>query len=102
MLDDMNDEFWLPGYLKIDNYGASIKKWKRDLSERVQAKRPPRLPSQFDINDESSLVKGNLDLEYVGDMLSEPGSIRTDYAIPNSCQIYYFEVKVLCKGYDWY
>lgn len=95
----MNDEYWLPDYLKINNsYGLSVEKWKQSTG----GTRPDYLPNRLNVNDSSHLLKGDLELEYMADMFSKPGCIRTDHPIPNICQMYYFEVTILCKGDEWY
>ena len=93
----MNDEYWLPDYLTVDNdnYGSSVTWWKQ-----YGGNRPAHLPSR--LSDSSPLLYGDLELEYMGSMFSKPGCIRTDYPIPSLCQVYYFEVTILCKGDEWY
>jgi len=92
----MDDEYWLPEYL-TDNYGASVMSWKH-----FGGVLPAHLPSRRDMRDPSPLLYGDLELEYIGDMFSKPGCIRTDYPIPSLCRVYYFEVTVLCKGDEGY
>jgi len=84
VLDNMNNEYWLPHYIEIDN---AI---------------PAYLPRRLNVRDSSPLLDGDLELEYIGTMFSEPGSIRTDCAISCVLRVYYFEVTILCKGDEWY
>lgn len=99
VFDNMNDEYWLPDYLTVnnDNYGSSVRSWKE-----YGGSRPGHLPSDLDVSDPSPLRYEDLELEYMADMFSKPGCARTDCPIPSRCQVYYFEVTILCKGDEWY
>jgi hypothetical protein len=95
----MNDEYWLPDYLTVDNdnYGSIVMRWKQHGGNR-----PGHLPSLLNVNDSSPLLDGDLEVEYCADMFSKPGCIRTDYPIPTLCRVYYFEVTILCQGDEGY
>jgi hypothetical protein len=98
MLDGMNAEYWIPAYLNNSEYAQQVEKWKQNPS----GTKPAYLPSLFNAKDSSPVVKGDLELEYAGDMFSKIGAIRTNYPIPTSCRMYYFEITILCKGDEGY
>jgi hypothetical protein len=96
VLDNMDDEYGLPEYL-TDNYGTSVMSWKH-----YGGNPPAHLPSRLNMRDSSPLLYGDLELEYIADMFSKPGCIRTDNPIPSLCRVFYFEVTILCKGDEGY
>jgi hypothetical protein len=70
-----------------------------------QAETPlPRTWSGKDKCQSLNLTNGNLRVTYKGPGKThkDAASVRTDYCIPASCGIYYFEVKIISKGRDGY
>lgn len=65
------------------------------------------LPRQWSAKDKCqslNLSVGNLRVTYKGPGKThkDAASVRTDFAIPAACGIYYFEVKIISKGRDGY
>jgi ankyrin repeat protein len=98
----INDEYWLPEYLADTQYGKSIAKWEQghiDDGNEIFPK-PQHLPTELNRFDSSPLIKlvNDCEIKFRGDSSGDPGTIRANHPIPLSCGVYYFEVKIVCKG----
>lgn len=114
----------IPEYLKMQNISNLEEPKKRPLFSMTLRKteniskqtfddssikqNAQLLPTCFNLKTKSQwaeLEPGNLQVSYSGlgkGAEIDPGTVKGNYAIPPSCGIYYYEVKIMSKGRDGY
>jgi hypothetical protein len=103
----MDPNLVLPDYLARTPYGISVtESINRVTGDGLQPH--PLLPSKFNAHDCAGTIEvanDGMDVMFGTPRFgndSDAGSVRADTPIPKSCEIYYFEVKILSAGVEGY
>jgi hypothetical protein len=103
----MDTKLLLPDYLARTPYGISFtESINRVTGGGLQTH--PLLPSKFNAQDCAQTIEvanDGMDVMFGTPRFgndSDAGSVRADYPIPKSCEIYYFEAEILSAGVEGY